>query len=102
IRTAAVRAFLRHRLTPGDELAIGIPVAAVEGLTLLRSPLDDFAFAAIRTLYSDGLLLDILASRVIAARGEFAETAGLHYQMIAALRALLFQRDVGLLLRTPD
>src|SRR5664279_5280957 len=82
VRTAAVRAFLSHGLTPCDEFTIGIPVAAVEGLALLRSPLNDLAFAAFGALYPDGLLLDILAGGVIAARGEFAKPAGLQHQMV--------------------
>ena len=101
VRAAALRALLGHGLAPGDERAIGVAVAAVERLALLGAALDDLALRALRALHADGLLLDVLAGGVVAARGELAEPAVLHDQVAVALRALLIQRHV-LRLRPAD
>src|SRR5205814_1209838 len=75
VRTAALGTLLLYGLAPRDELTIGVAIAAVESLALLRTPLNDFAFIALGTLDSDCLLLDVLTSRVVTARGELAEAA---------------------------
>src|SRR5437773_3452837 len=93
---AALGAFFRYRLAPGDEIAVRVAAAAVKSLTALGAPLDNFAFRTLRTLHSHGLLLDVLAGRVIAAGGELAETAELRHHIAAALRAFFIQRHVGL------
>ena len=91
-----------ERASPGYEVAIGIAVAAVEGLALLRTALDDLALRALRALHPDGLLLDILAGGVVAARGELAEAAVLQHQVVVALRALFVERLIGLSLSAAD
>src|SRR5262245_33273416 len=102
IRTAALRALLGDRFAPSDERAIGIAVASVKRLAALGAALDNFAFRAVRTFHPDGLLLDVLAGRVIAARGELAEPAGLENHLIVALRAGFIERHIGLLLCPAD
>src|ERR1041385_3870878 len=102
VGAAALGALLGDRLAPGDELAIGVAVAAVEGLALLGAALDDVAFAAFGTFDADQLLLDVLAGRVVAAGGEFAETAVLDHQVVAAVGALLIERLIGLLLLSAE
>src|SRR3954454_12859755 len=70
VGVAAIRAFLLDGLAPRHKLAIGIAIAAIERFAFARSALQDFAFGAFRAFHADGLLLDVLASRIIAARGE--------------------------------
>src|SRR6476659_4829392 len=72
IRIAALGAFFRYRLAPGDEITIRVAAAAVKCLSALGAPLDNFTFRTLRALHSHGLLLDVLASRVIAASRELA------------------------------
>src|SRR5207237_9254981 len=100
--TAAVWGLLRDVLAPGDEVAIGPAVAAVEGLALLGAALDDIAFAALGALHAHQLLLHVLARRIVAASSKLAEAAKLHDQMVAAVGALLIDRLVGLLLLAAD
>src|ERR1035438_3347334 len=92
VRAAAFRALLRHRLAPRHEFAVGVTIAPVKRPALLRTALDDLAFAAIRALHSDGFLLDVLAGRIIAAGREFAEAPGLrseeHTSELQSLRHL--------------
>src|SRR5712692_5552623 len=92
---AALGAFFRYRLAPGDEIAIRVAAAAVKSLAPLGAPLDNFAFRTLRALHSDGLLLDVLAGRIITASRELAEAAELHHQIVAALRALFIQGHIG-------
>src|SRR5262249_39291599 len=73
-------------------------IASVERLALLRTALDDVAFAAFGALHADQLLLHVLALGVVAAGGEFAEAAELHHQVVAAVPALLVERLIRLLL----
>src|ERR1017187_5040744 len=99
---AAFRTRLREGLRPGHELTVGVTGTAVERLAAPRAPLADVALAALGALHSDGFLLDVFAGGVIAAGGEFAEAAVLQNQVVATLRALLVEGDVGLLLLAPD
>src|ERR1700722_18147679 len=98
----AIRALLLDRLAPRHEIAVGIPVATEESLALLRPPLHHFAFRAVGAGNADGLLLHVFAFRIRAARRELAESPVLQHQIVAALRALSFQRPVRLLLRPAD
>src|ERR1019366_10305558 len=91
VGAAALGALFRYRFGPRHELAVRIPVAAVESLALARTTLGDLAFRALRAFHPDGLLLDVLARGVVAARREFAEAAALQHQVVAALRALLVE-----------
>src|ERR1039458_2129052 len=77
VRAAACRTLLRHRLAPRHEFAVGVTVAPVKSLALLRTALDDLAFATIRALHADSFLLNVFAGRIIAARDEFAEAPGI-------------------------
>jgi hypothetical protein len=52
--------------------------------------------------HTDGFLLHILALGIVAASCEFAVAAGLQYQVIAALGALLIERLVRFLLLAAD
>src|SRR5262249_55053598 len=98
VGTAALRALLLHRLTPGDKGAVGIAIAAVEGLAALGPPLDNLAFRTIGAFHPDRFLLHVFAGRVVAAGGEFTEAAILHDHLVAALGAGFVERDIGLLL----
>src|SRR6185437_9081050 len=72
------------------------------GLTALGTTFDHFAFAAFRAFDADGLLFDELTCRIVTAGGELAEPAGLLYQVVSALGALLIQLEIGFLLRRAD
>src|ERR1043166_724240 len=89
VRAAAVGTFLGHRFGPCHEIAIRIAAATIERFTALRSPFHHFAFGAVGALHADGLLLDELTSRIIAARRELAVAPVLHHQIVATVRALL-------------
>src|ERR1039457_4818492 len=102
VRAAALGALLLHRLAPGHEVAIRPAVAAVERLAALGAPLHHLALAALRALHADGLLLHMLARRIIAASGKLAETAGLQHHVAAAHRALLVELHIRLLLRAAN
>src|SRR5579885_2624255 len=102
VGAAALRTLFGNRFAPRHEIAVGPSVAAIEGLAALGTPLHHFALAALRALDPDGLLLDVLARRVIAASGELAVAAGLEHQIVAALRALLIERLIGFLLLPAD
>src|SRR5262245_22273938 len=97
IRLATGGALLREGPVPGDEIAVGVAVAAEEGLPPARFPLHDLpAAAGLRALHAHLFELDVAAGRVVAAGGELAEAAVLHHQMLAAGGALLVQDPVGL------
>src|SRR5262249_52333489 len=60
-----------------------------------------FALGAVRALHADGLLLHVLALRIIAARHELAVAPVLFDQLVTALRTRLVQRNIlGFLRRT--
>src|SRR5262249_48010345 len=99
---AALGALFRNRLAPRNEVAVRVAAAAVKRLAALRAPLYYFAFRTVRAGNSDGLLLHVLALRLIAACGELSEAAVLQHQIVAALRAFLFQRHIGFLLLSAD
>src|ERR1700728_210538 len=101
VAATALRAFLGNRLAPCHEIAFRIAIATVKRLPALGPALDYFAFRAIRAWNTDRLLLDVLASRVIAAGYELAIAAEFLHQIIAALWTLFFQRNV-LALLSPD
>src|ERR1017187_1524908 len=92
IGTPALRAFLRNRAIPRDEVAIRIIDAAVKRLALLGAPLSQLPGASrIGTRHADRLVLHVFALRVRAARRKFAEAAVLEHQLAAALGTLFFQ-----------
>src|SRR5215475_3633101 len=98
-RSPALRARLRHRARPGDELAVGIPVAGVEGLPALATPFHELAAAArlgARDTQGDGL--GGLALGIPRAGDELAEAAMLDHHGLAARRAGLIGHLVGGLL----
>ena len=57
---------------------------------------------AVRAGNADGLLLHVLTRGIVATRDELAEPSELLDQVVVALRALLFERHIGLLLRSAD
>src|SRR3954469_16955673 len=94
-RRAAVGALFGDRTIPEREVAVGIVGAAEEHLAAARLALDDVA-AVLRAEHAGRLLLDVLAGRIAAARGELAETSLLDHQVRLALRALLVEDLVRL------
>src|ERR1035441_525945 len=102
VRAPALGTLLLPGIAPSDEVAIRPAVAAVERLAALGAPLHHLAIVALRALHADGLLLHMLARRIIAASGKLAETAGLQHHVTAAHRALLVELHIGLLLRAAD
>src|SRR5215216_2160466 len=53
VGVTAMRADAIDRLIPGDEVAGRVPLAAKEGATLLRPPLDNLSFAASWTAHAN-------------------------------------------------
>src|ERR1700686_5452353 len=102
VARSAIRTLLGDGFAPRHEVAFRIPAAAIEGFATFGAPLHHFALRAIRTGHADSLLLDEFALRIIAARRELAEAPVLHHQIVAALRALLIQWHVRLLLFCAD
>ena len=94
-RRLALRARLGDRPVPQREVAVRIVRAAEEHLAAPRLALDDVA-AVLRAEHAGGLLLHVLAGRIVAARGELAEAALLDDQVRLALRALLVEDLVRL------
>ena len=99
-RCAAVGALLRQRPVPQREVAVRIVRAAKEHSASPRLPFDDVA-AVLGAEDTGGLLLDVFARRVAAARRELAKPALLEDQVRVALRALLVEDLVGLRCRQP-
>src|SRR5258705_13010684 len=98
-RRSALRAGLGDRSRPGDELALGILVAGVEGLAALAPPLHELAAAprlGARDAEGDGL--GGLALRIARARDELAEAAVLDHHGLRAGRARFVGELVGRLL----
>src|SRR5262245_41395152 len=98
-RAAAIGAGLGDRLVVGGEPALGVAVAAVEEAPPAPFPLHDLALAAVRAEEPDlpgFLLLDVLAVRIVAASNERPEPAAAPHQGVAALRAVLVDRLLGL------
>src|SRR5262249_28018455 len=99
VRMAALGAFGGNGAIPGYEIAVGVADTAVESLAAAGAALGQLASAAFLWAgNTDGLLLDVLALGVIAARGEFAEAAVLDDHVVAALRTLFLERDIGFFL----
>src|SRR5713226_1661707 len=94
VLATAVRALLRNRLRRRCELALRITPAAIKRVALARALFDQFAFLAIRALYADEILFHVLAVRISAARSELPETPVPDDHIAAALRTLLFKRDI--------
>src|SRR5829696_5549651 len=86
----AVGALLGDRLVPQREFAVRIVGAAVEHLAAPRLLLDAVA-AVLRAENTGGLLLDVLALRIVGAGRELAESPLLDHQVRLALRALLVE-----------
>src|SRR5215467_2228936 len=95
----ALRARLGHRPGPRRELAVGIPVARVEGLAAPAPPFHELASAArlgTGDAKSDGL--GRLALRIARASDELAEATVLDDHGLAACRTRLVRHLVGRLL----
>src|SRR5439155_1703824 len=93
VRRPAFRTLLGDRPIPQDEVAVGIIRAAEEGLAPARLALDDLA-ALVGILWARDarrLVLDVLAFRIVRARGELAVAALLDHQIRSAARALLVE-----------
>src|SRR5690606_11191913 len=89
------RARLGDRPVPEREVALRIVHAAVERLAAARLALDDLA-AVLRAAHTGRLVLDVLAGRIAAARGELAEPSLLDDQVLPALRAGFLAQLSGL------
>src|SRR6185369_13748379 len=93
---AALRAGLGDGLVPGDELAVGIAVAAVEELPAPRAALHHLAFAAADALDPGrhGLVdgLHVAALGITGAAEELAEAPEAYLHRLAALLAHLVGR----------
>jgi len=98
----ALRTLFRNGPAPGDEIAIGIPITAIECPASLRAPLHDFALGAVRAFYADGLLFDEFTLRIVAASDKLTIPAELLHQVVSALRALLFERLIRFLDETDN
>src|SRR5688572_9831108 len=99
VAPAAIGARLGDGAVVGGELAVGVPLAAVEGAAPPALPLHHLALAAVGTQEADLaglLLLYVLARRVVAARDEGTKAAAAPGQVLAALRALLVDGLQGL------
>src|SRR5207253_11022485 len=66
----------------------------VERIALARPLLDQLAIFALRTLYTDKILLHVLALRITAARGELAEAPVPDHHIPATFRAKLVERHI--------
>src|SRR6266478_777396 len=98
-RRAALRAGLDDGAGPGDELALGVLAAGVEGLAPLAATLDELAAATLLGARDpEGHGLGRLALGVTGARDEFAETSVLDHHRLAARRACLVRHLIGGLL----
>src|SRR5205823_1038629 len=88
---AARRARIRRGALPHGEVAVRVPVAAVERLAAACALDDEVTFAALRTGDARLLLflLDVLAVGVAAAAHERAEPADALQERLAALRTHL-------------
>src|SRR5439155_392808 len=89
LTSCAPRAFFRDRPIRGCKFALRIIRAPVERIALARPLLDQLAIFALRTLYTDKILLHVLALRISAARGELAEAPVPDHQIPATFRAKL-------------
>ncbi len=98
VAAAALRTLLGNRFAPSDEVALGVAIAAVESPAALRAALHNFALRAVRARDANGLLLNVLAFRVIAAGDKLAVASKLLHQVALALRAFLFERNIFALL----
>src|SRR5580765_5304343 len=94
-RPAALGARLRDRFVPERELALGIICATVENFPATRLAFDDVA-AVERADDARLLELHVLALGISGARRELAETALLHDEVLAAVRAELVENLIGL------
>src|SRR5262249_52628867 len=94
-RSAAVRALLRNGPVPEREVAVRVVRAAEEHLSAARLALDDVP-AVFGAEDAGGLLLDVLAGRIVAARGELAEAPLLEHEIRLALGAFLVEDLVRL------
>src|SRR5215510_7530528 len=96
VETAALRAGFRHRPVGRGKVALEIVEAAVKHIA--PAPdflLHQFAVFALRALYADKILFNILAFRIAAARDELAVASVAQHHVAPALRAYLVQWNVG-------
>src|SRR5262249_7539512 len=98
-RSSALGTLLGNGFVPHNEVAIGVPQAAVEELAAFGTPLDQFAAASrLRTRDADSLRFAVFAFRIIAARNEFTESTFFQNHLrLTALRTNFIQDDIGLL-----
>src|SRR5579859_1568052 len=85
VRRAAFRTFLGHWPIPQHEVTVGIVRAPEEDLAPLRLPLDDLAalVRVLRARHAGGLVLDVLAFRIVRASRELAEAPLLDHEIRA-------------------
>src|SRR6266704_3422505 len=92
---SAIRTLLRDGLRRRSEFALRIISAAVKSIALARTFFDEFPFFAFGALYTNEVLLHILAFGISTARSELAETAVPQDQVAFAQRAGFIERNVG-------
>src|SRR5205823_2612368 len=95
IRMAALRTLFIDRLPVGSKVALGILRAAVEKVAAAGFLFHQLAFLALWAFHADEVLLDVLALRISAARGELAKTPVAQHHVPLALGTFFFQRNVG-------
>src|SRR5947208_11669202 len=94
----ALRAGFEDRRVPGRELALGVAIAAVEGLAAARAALLYVSLPALGAGDAErarrrGERLDVPAFGISRAAEELPEAAVAHDHFLAALRAGLGMRD---------
>src|SRR5438270_14084238 len=95
IRAAALRTWLRHRLVCRRKVAVRIVRASIESVAATaRFLFHQLAIRALRALYTDEILLDVLAIRIAAAGYEFAVASMAQHHIAIALGAKFFQRNI--------
>src|SRR5947209_12380415 len=96
VRAAALWTSLRHRLIGRGEIALGIIRAAIKRVApAARLLLHQLAIGALRALYADKVLLDVLAFGIAAAGNKFPVAPVPQHHVAPAFRTNLFQWDIG-------
>src|SRR5581483_4432403 len=95
MRISALRAFLRDRLVGRSEFALRIIAAAVKRVALSRAFFDKLAVFAQRAFHANEILLHVFAIGISAARSELTVTSMSDHEIASALRAELFERNIG-------
>lgn len=89
------RTFFRYRFICRREFAVWIIAATVKSIPLACALFNQLAVRAQRALYTDKVLLHVLALWISAARSELTKTSMTDHHVTAALGANLIQRNIG-------